>query len=49
MVLDRPDHAPEAADGTTVAAPLASGFAARSGLAQMSPPPRDFLASPRRR
>ena len=45
MALDRPVHAPETADGTTapaVAAPLASGFAAYGGLAQMSPPPPDF-------
>ena len=44
MVLDRPVHAAEAADGTTVGAPLASGCAAYGGLAQNAPPPR-FLAS----
>ena len=40
MTLDRPVHAAETADGTAapaVAAPLASGFAAYSGLAQMCP------------
>ena len=47
MAFDRPVHAPETADGTTapaVAAPLASGFAAYGGLAQMftPPPPPDF-------
>ena len=46
MALDRPAQAPETADGTTapaVAAPLASGFAAYGGLAQMfTPPPPDF-------
>ena len=39
---NKPLHAPETADGTAapaVAAPLASGFAAYGGLAQMSPPP----------
>ena len=38
---NKPLQAPETADGTTapaVAAPLASRFAAHSGLAQMSPP-----------
>ncbi len=42
MTLDRPVHEPETADGTeapAVAAPLASGFAAYSGLAQMFTPP----------
>ena len=55
MTLDRPVHAPETADGPTasaVAAPLASGFAAYGGLAQMftppPPPPPRFLASARR-
>ena len=46
MTLDRPVHAPETADGTTapaVAAPLASGFAAYGGLAQMTPPPPPIL------
>ena len=45
MALDRPVHAPETADGTAapaVAAPLASGFAAYSGLAQMFTPPPIF-------
>ena len=37
MTLDRPVHAPETADGTAVAALLASGFAAYGGLAQMPP------------
>ena len=40
MALDRPVHAPEAADGTTaraVAAPAAPGSAAHGGLAQMFP------------
>ena len=48
MTLDRPVHAPETADGPTasaVAAPLASGFAAYGGLAQLfTPPPPRFLA-----
>ena len=47
MTLDRPVHADETADGTAahaVAAPLASGFAAYGGLAQMFTPP-DFLPS----
>ena len=42
MALDRPAHAPEAADGTTASAavaPLTSGFAAYGGLAQTFPPP----------
>ena len=46
MAVDRPVHAPEAADGTAapaVAAPLASGFAAYGGLAQMFTPPPRFL------
>ena len=38
MTLDRPVREPETADGATVAAPLASGFAAYSGLAQLPPP-----------
>ena len=46
MTLDRPVHADETADGTAahaVAAPLASGFAAYGGLAQMfTPPPPIF-------
>ena len=45
MGLDRPVHAPEAADGTTapaVALHVAQGSAIHGGLAQM--PPR-FLAS----
>ena len=46
MALDRPVHAHGTADATTapaVAAPLASGFAAHSGVAQMfTPPPPDF-------
>ena len=43
MTLDRPVHAPETADGPAVAAPLASGFAAYGGLAQMfTPPPPIF-------
>ena len=46
MTLDRPVHAVETADGPAapaVAAPLASGFAAYGGLAQMfTPPPPDF-------
>ena len=38
-----PAHAPETADGPAVAAPLASGFAAYGGPAQMfTPPPPDF-------
>ena len=44
MALDRPVHAPEAADGgtaTAVAAPAAQGSAVHGSLAQMSPPP-DF-------
>ena len=49
MTVDRPVHAPETADGPTasaVAAPLASGFAAYGGLAQMfTPPPPDFWPS----
>ena len=48
MTLDRPVHAPEAADGTTepaVAALTALGSAVHGGLAQMSPPPPRFLAS----
>ena len=49
MILDRPVHAPEAADGTTasaVAAPVASGFAVYGGLAQtFNPPPPDFRPS----
>ena len=39
---NKPVHAPETADGTTapaVAAPLASGFAAYGGPAQMFTPP----------
>ena len=40
-----PAHAPETADGPAVAAPLASGFAAYGGLAQMfTPPPPPILA-----
>ena len=42
MAFDRPVHAAETADGPAapvVAAPLASGFAAYGGLAQMFPPP----------
>ena len=42
MALDRSVHAPETADGTAVpavAAPLASGFAAYGGLAQLFTPP----------
>ena len=35
MPLDRPVHAPETAEGTADAAPLASGFAAYGGLAQI--------------
>ena len=45
MTLDRPIHAAETADETAapaVAAPLASGFAAYDGLAQMPP---DFRPS----
>ena len=45
MTLDRPVHAAETADGPAapaVAAPLASGFAAYGGLAQMFTPPPDF-------
>ena len=46
MAFDRPVHAREAACGMTtpaVAAPLAPGFAAYGGLAQMfTPPPPDF-------
>ena len=44
MGLDRPVHAPEAADGTTapaVAVPVALGSAPHGGLAQPFPP---FLA-----
>ncbi len=45
MTLNRPVHAADAADGATVAAPLASGFAAYGGPAQMftPPPPPRFL------
>ena len=46
MAFDRPVQAREAACSMTapaVAAPLASGFAALGGLAQMfTPPPPDF-------
>ena len=41
MTLDRPVHKPETADemaAPAVAAPLASGFAAYGGLAQMFTP-----------
>ncbi len=44
MTLNRPVHAVDATDGATVAAPLASGFAAYGGPAQMfTPPPPRFL------
>ena len=45
MALDRPVHAPEAADSTTepaVALHAAPGTAVHGGLAQMPPPPPDF-------
>ena len=48
MALDRPVHAPEAADGTTahaVAAPVAPGTAVHGGLAHMPP---DFAWASRR-
>ena len=49
MMLDRPVHAPETADGTTapaVAAPAALGSAVHGNLAQtFNPPPPRFLAS----
>ena len=46
MTLDRPVHAPEAADGTTapaVAALAALGSAAHGDLAQTPPPPPPIL------
>ena len=50
MALDRPVHAPEAADGATagaVALHVAPEAAVHGGLAQMftPPPPPRFLAS----
>ena len=45
MTLDRPVHAPETADGTTVAAvaaPVALGSAMRGDLVQTFSPPRIF-------
>ena len=45
MALDRPAHAPEAADGTTapaVAALAALGSAVHGSLAHMFTPPPDF-------
>ena len=52
MALDRPVQAREAACSSTapaVAAPLALGFAAHGGLAQMfTPPPPRFFASANR-
>ena len=44
MTLDRPVHAPDAADGVTL--PVAPGAVVRGDLAQtFTPPPPDFLAS----
>ena len=45
MMLDRPVHAPETADGTTVAAvaaPVALWSAVHRDLAQTFTPPPDF-------
>ena len=48
MALDRPVHAPEAADGTeapVVTAPVAPGTSAHDGLAEVHPPGFFHLAS----